>query len=626
MYISISNETFKKEKKLIELSYQLSEEEQEETTRIARDFQYAENVKNTPTRLLNDLTVVERERKDLETLNCYVAPKNTDENYWRSKAKKTTTREKVIKIFAKILNKILVPSVIAYDSENDENQSAGEVMARLLDWVIDNSDYTDVFFRAVFISGYSPISYIMHEYVNGKFVFKNIPLAEIFIANEFIKNIQEQPFVFRKRKIDFITAKQKWGKKDNFKYVKAGTVLLFNDTTNKYYASAESLKEARLVEEIIYWNKDEKLIYVYLNGVLIEKKPMKGDKYPFATLGYELIDGQYFYYKSFVNKLSPNQNILDEMYRLALDGTLLNNMPPTALYGSEVVDSGVVVPAGVVPLRDPNSKLEAFLPKGDLNATWGAIQKIEEDMQRDAQADFTVDRPNITAYQTAVLEEQAQIQLGFFGHMITNFVKDLGELVLENIIKHLTVGELMEIDGKNVLKYQKFLVSDAENNKKIKVEFEVPEQEEISREEKLLKSLKLLMEEKIKNQKIYKVNPKFFRELKYKLRVGVDALYSPSGKMMKALNLEGYERMVNNPLIVNDMESLYNVTRDLLVAQYKPNSVDKYVPSISKISNIQNQASQQASQQVEQQVEQQQPQTQKIKQGSLNKSISALVK
>jgi hypothetical protein len=639
MFISIQTEEYLKEKKLIASQYQPNDDEKKELARVIRDYTHAEGIKKSPKWMFNDVSVEQCYMDNLKAVNQYVPPKSTNrEDNWRAQTIRPMTRKEVIKLSAKITASILAPQVFAYNDDNDEDRESAQVMLELIQWVVDNSQYREVFFNAIYDSLVAPVSYVYQEYCNGKFVFQNVPLTEIHIGNEYIYNIQDQPYIFRTRDIDYVTAKKKWGKQENFKYVRPGVQNVISNDTHIYYAEVSPTNSDRLVNETIYWNKNEKIVRVYINGILIKSAPMSKESYPFVKLGYELIDGGNFaYYMSLVQKLKPSQQVLDETYNLALDGTILNNTPPAAIYGEQTFDTGIISPGIIIPLSNPNSKIEAFMPRADVGSTWAAIQRIEAEMIASSGADSNVSSPSMTAYQTAVLEERDKIQLGLFGKMVSNFVLDLGNLIVDDILRHLTVGKVMDIVGDNdLLKYQTFLVGDLAQGSTSKIQFFDINQETITEEELLMEKLKILTEEKSKNQKIYKVNPALFRDRKYKLRMSADAIFSPSGGMLRAYNLEGYDRMINNPLIANDLESLGNVTRDLLVSQYKPGAVDKYVPGVNKINKmIQSQEQQAVAGQGDQPmqggrqgnaqgVDDIMPDTDRQKQESLNKSVSNL--
>ncbi len=70
-------------------------------------------------------------------------------------------------------------------------------------------------------------------------------------------------------------------------------------------------------------------------------------------------------------------------------------------------------------------------------------------------------------------------------------------------------------------------------------------------------------------QRIYIVNPARFRELKYKIKVSVDQMEPKSKALEKALNLELYDRAIQNPLVDQD-----SITRDFLLDVYRPGESD----------------------------------------------------
>jgi len=129
--------------------------------------------------------------------------------------------------------------------------------------------------------------------------------------------------------------------------------------------------EQRLVEEVIYYNRIEDLELVYLNGVLVtasdEPNKRKDKKYPFSKLIYELIDeGKFFYGKSLAFKMAPDQEIIDQLYQMVIDGSFLKLMPPTAIYGEEQFNSSIVAP-GAITIMKENSKMEKIDIGTDIN-------------------------------------------------------------------------------------------------------------------------------------------------------------------------------------------------------------------------------------------------------------------
>jgi len=601
-FISISTKAYAEEEKLNKLNFTMTDDESEVLGRVIQDYDDAKVLKQKSLREFNDLSVENRQDEDQKTFNSYLPQKNeSDEDAWKAQTRRPTTRNKVITVAAKITANILSPHVFAQNEDDEEDKDAGKVMETIMQWVNENSNYEKVFLNSVISMLVNPCAYVYVGYEEPKYaddigyINKNIPVSEILLGSNYIEDIQDQPYIIRDRTIDYVTAKNKWGDVENFKYVKPGRELVFSTTDNEFYDREDNEQEDRQVNEVTYWNKSENLQITWVNGIPMTPMDNKMDrakgkysshKYPFIKGGYELVDeGRFAYYKSLVFKLTPEQDVLDELYNMALDGTLLNNFPPVSLIGEDVVESSVIAPGAVTSFDDPNTKLDILGQRADVNGSWNAIGNLEASMSDASQGAVSPEGlPQMTAFQTAVVEENNRVQLGLFGKMITRLVKEWGELILEDIVVHLPIIDMQKLDAGNPLRYKTILINNIETNDTTKIQFrsDLPE-ENITPEEDLMLQMKLLTESKKKNQTIYNVNPKLFRELKYKVRISPDTLFKPTAGILRAFNLEGYDRMVNNPLIANDQESLLNVTKDMLVSVYKPNSVEKYVPKTQAI-------------------------------------------
>lgn len=611
-FVSITNKKYVEEQKLERLTYEFTEEQREVFGRVLRDYTHAYTLKNEPLSEFNEVSVMERQDEDQRTFNTYIPPKDDSEDeYWKAQTRKPIIRNKVIAIAARITASILAPSVFARNEDNEEDQDAAKIMKNLMEYANSVSGYEYCFLNAVIAALVNPVAIVMTEYSDkyeDGFKDFNVPLDEILIANNYINNIQDQPFIFRDRNIDYSRAEAKYGHLDNFKYVKKGVRVAFDPSDDGFYQEEDPELEQRLVNEVIYWNKRENLQLVYLGGIPMfesdNKMDRKSEKYPLVWGGYELIDeGQFAYFKSLVFKLEPEDKMLNELYNMALDGTLLSIFPATALYGEEEIDSTVVAPGVTHSFSDPNTRLEQFYPRGDIAAGWNAANQIEASMAEGSQSTATAEGlPNRTAYEVATIEENSRVQLGLFGKMLVKFVREWGELRLEDIVTHMAVADVMKLDsGQDMLAYKSVLVQKPEGEKNVKIEFrsDLPEKP-FSKDDELAMQMDLLERSKKSGQSIYQVNPKFFRDLKFSVQVGVDQLFKPTGGILRAFNLEGYQAMANNPLIANDPESFANVTRDLLIAQYKPEAVDKYMPGPSKIEQVMEKQDQQEQQKAQQ--------------------------
>ena len=620
---SITTKEVAKEKKLMALQYKPTDEEMAVLGRVQRDYQQGITLRSEGWREFNDLSVLDRQSQDQQAFNAYIPPKDTsDDESWKAQTIRPITRNKVIAIAARITSVLIAPHVFAQNKDDAEDRDAAKVMEDIMEWANDQSGYVRVFLNAVIAMLVNPAACVQvdHQEVKRKvkdvqsngtwkekeivdedesgFQDQNVPIDEVLLGNMYVQDIQKQPFVIRDRNIDFQAAKLKWGHLENFKYVKPGIRASFCAENSSFYEDQDLSLQNRLVNEVVYYNRYEDLQLVFLSGVMVSKpdQPLKrkDKRLPLIWGGYEQIDeGQFAYFKSLVFKLAPEQAVVDEMWNMVLDGTFLSLMPPAAIYGQDHIDSSVVVPGSVTTFEDPNTKMEVFYPRGDTTAGINVIQQIEASMGEAGQSSLTAEQTrNSTAFGVATAEENARIQLGLFGKMIAQFVRDWGELRIGDIVQHVAVADAAKITTGGVLAYKTILIEKKDSKETTKIQFrsDLPE-EEITEEEQMMKDLERLSKAKQSGQKIYDVNPKLFRELKYKVRVSADALFQPAGAIMRALNLEGYDRMVQNPLITGDAESFTNVTKDMLVEQYKPGEADKYVPGANKVADLMKQLS-----------------------------------
>lgn len=586
------------------------------TAEVLSDYLAGQEIQTRTREEFNGRSLLEEINANQKAFNSYVPPRSSDpEDSWRAQTVRPVTRNKLISIAAHVTAAILYPNVFAQNSEDDEDKDASIVMRDLIEWTIDNSNYEKSFIQAVISALVDPAiileaqflevmrtvkiksgeknedgSYkytkkqILDEVLSGFKAFV-LPCQHLLIANIYEPDIQRQRFLIKDRYIDYKEAKLIHGEHASFIYVKPGVVTVFDDVSRTFYDVVDEEAKSRLVKETTYYCRADDLELVFVNGILMcaPDAPLKrNDKlYPFAKSGYEpLNNGQFFYLKSAANKLGSDQELVDTLYNLILDGTFLQLMPPMALYGSEDINSSVTIPGMVTSFRDPNTKLENIGPRSDIRAGLETIGMVERSIAQSSQDDIrsgNAQSGDRTAREIVLLEKNAQIQLGLFGKMIGFLVKDFGYLMIGDILQHMTVAQLDEITGET--RYKSFLLHDKMEDgqkitKKIKLAPELVGKADIGAEEMRQMQYELLAQEGgIDGKKrIYLVNPEMLPKLKYKVSVNVDEMNPKSKALERALGLEAYDRLIQNPLI--DQEA---VTRDFLIDSLRPGESDKYI-------------------------------------------------
>lgn len=592
-------------KKATVSAYSPSKKVKEVTAMVRRDYTTGYNIMNKGYTEFNHRSVIEETNRNQKAFNSYVPPRSDDpDESWRAQTVRPIVRNKLISIAAHVTASIIYPGVFAQNQNDEEDKAAAEVMRMLIEHVINNSNYEREFVNSVIQALTDPATIIMAEWQevirevkrmkdDGTYTKEEmldtfmsgwmasiVSIKELFISNIYESNIQKQRFLIRRKRIDYEDAKLAYGKYKNFKYVKPGVQVLYSDNNTTFYEQEDSTLNGGMVEEVTYWSRAYDLKLCFLNGVLITEhdapNPRNDKLYPFAKGGYEPINnGNFFYYKSAANKLGPDEDMVNTLYNMTLDGTFLSLMPPMALYGNEEIGSSVMVPGTITSLRE-NSKMEAIGPRSDLRAGLLAIDTVEksitESTQDGTQAGIGGDQTR-TAREIATLQENAKIALGLFGKFIGFLVKDIGVLMIGDIVQNMTMAEINQLTSpEEKLKYRSFLVPNQNSNGKsvtAKIQFT-----EDTGEDTLDNSFGIMEEEGgyKSDRRVYKVNPIEFRKLRYQIVVSPEMLTPKNKNLEKALNLEAYDRMIANPLV--DLDA---VTRDFLIETIKPGTADKYM-------------------------------------------------
>ena len=598
-------------------SYQPEPEVADLTDQIKKDFAIGDQNLRRSYEEFNNRSVIEEMNAGQKIFNSYIPPRSEDpDESWRAQTVRPLARNKMISIAAHVTANLIYPSLFAQNDKDEDDAMAAQVMSDIMEWVQERADYDRVFLFAVISMLYNPAAVMEVSYVKAMIKARKmaaegsstqevldelnsgiklglVPVDELLIANVREHYIQKQRFLGRKRYIDYDEAKSVYGKHENWQYVTPGVKSVYSSTDSAFYDIKDD-DNPTLIEEFTYYNRREDMEVTFLNGIYFGKKDitenyMKHRRtvllpdgevatipvYKFAKSGYEPIDEmRFFYYKSAAAKLGPDQDLIDTLYNMVIDGTFLSVMPPVNVFGSEEQDTGVVYP-GAVNYFSSEAKSEVMDIGRNINAGYNTLQMVEQSMSQSSQDDTRMGISaggSQTAFEISRMEQNAAVQLGLFGKMIGFLVRDLSELIIDDIIMHLTVAQMNEVIGGEVaMKYNTFLIkekSDKGTKTKKKIEFtdEIMGDVDIK-----AKQLELLKREK-DNERILLVNPYQFARMKYMVSVNADAVIGKSKFTEKTLKLEGYDRMIQNPMV--DQQA---VTKDFLVETFAEGETEKYM-------------------------------------------------
>lgn len=596
--------------------FQPSEAVKTLTQQVKQDYQTGHLINHRVFREFNDMSLIQRMDADQKAWNSYVKPKSDDpDEGWRWNGVRPVTRNKIISIAAHLTATILFPNVFAQNDQDEDDREAAEVMRYMIEWNIRNSNYELAFLHFVISALVNPISYMKAEFAdvmqkvkdkleNGEITTEEavddvmsgfnvfvLPADGIMISNPYEPELQRQRFIIRKRFIGFDEAQGLYGDHPNFEYISPGVKTLYNDQDGMFYQQKNDEVDT-LVEEVIYYNRREDIEVIYVDGIYLgdtnpEENRMKHrtnknkPKYPFVKLIFESIDESFFFGRSSAMKLADDQELTDRMWQMVMDGTFLQVMPPIGVYGEETISSNVMFPGSVTNFgRD--SQAAPLTTGGNLNAGLQALELVKGSMEESSQSDIRQgiqSKGNQTAWEIARLEENARIQLGLFGKMLGKAVKDFGELMVDLIIHNQTVAEVEGVLAGDVrMKFRTFLLEDqVQDGKKITRKINFDENligKKMTEEDRIKESFKIMEQEGGLDSKsrIYKVNPEKFSRLNFKIFIEPDKLMPKTEAFEKAIKLEAYDRMIQNPYV--DQEA---VTRDFLVETVAKGESDKYM-------------------------------------------------
>lgn len=606
-------------------AYNPSKQVKERLAMMSKDFSVGETIMNQQyeefgrkvgTGPTNNaiMTLVERNNENQRRFNNYIPPKSLDPDLsWHAQTIRPITRNKIISIVAHITANILYPNIIAQNDSDQEDKEFSMVMRDTVEWVCQQMKYEDTFINAVQDMCVSPALIMYVDYAEVKKQIKDIqedgtwkwkeivntlysgffssivPVDELYIGNIYEPNIQRQPFIIRRKMISYEAAQQKYGHLSEFKkYVQPGLRTFFSTSDNSFYEQYDEELQDRLVEEVTYYNYAEDLELRTIGGILVDdpdrplqrKSKEEGLPYPFVKGFYESYNSKFFYGMALAQKLSPDQDVVDTLYNMIIDGTYLQLMPPINVYGVSEMEEANFNPSGVNTFADPNTKVEPMQIGNNLSAGLNVLQKVEgslSESSQDPRGAGLAGGGSETKYEVQRLEQNAKTVLGRTGKMVASVVRDFGELLVLLIVQHIPIATISEVAGdESRLKFPTLFLPDREEDgKKVSRQIDFTnELPEASSEEELKQiqedeSFNIAEQELDTGMSLVKVRPDTFRRMKYLTRVEPDFI-DKATKFSKRLML--YDRGIQNPII--NQETLLKET---LLKELSPGEEDKFI-------------------------------------------------
>lgn len=511
-------------KALAESSYQPPEEVLKLFTQVQTDYLNNWALQNRPFNEFDQVSLLQRTNLDQQTFGAFVGATFLPATQsWRWRGRKNTARNKIIGILAHVISGMLYPFVYAYNEENKEDKMTAKVMRILIENHLKKANYEMKFLfmmlsalvnPAIFVeveyvealqkiktklkSGDYKVEYVVDELLSG-IGLNIIPIDSLLLADFFTFDLQRQPNIIRVRRISYDEARSIYkGKyvidgKDQFDYVEAGKTKIVQSGQSKQivYDVDWTTADQNYVQEITAYYKPEDLEVTFVSGVFMgnhkdvynsnpfkhRRMSMIGNEfksipvYPFAKSGFEPLDpnGRFAYYKSAAFKEFWDDASLNRMYQLAQDGTFLDVIKPIFGSGVASLNADAMVPGNFIGMP-AGAEVTPYQLSPNVNAALALMRQNTDDLSLSTQDALQsgMAEKGVTATASIKAEQNAKVIMNVFSTMVADLVRQIGDLVIDDIIAHTTVGEVDATIPESLnMKYKTIRLQSKENGKDV---------------------------------------------------------------------------------------------------------------------------------------------------------------
>ncbi len=602
--------------------YQPSTEIKELEMEAHKDLIHGDMLLSRPFREFNNYSLIQRASLDQKDwLAWSPEPSSNPDEAWMFTGTSNVTRNNIISMAAHIAQKVIFPGATAQDDAQQEDKDAAYVARALLEYNFRKADYQQTFLYAVISGMVNPVTYYKADYceaymdilegTNSNYTRKRVlddamsgfqhyllPTEEVLISNPYCFDIHKQKVLIHRRRVSYAEARGYYGDHPNWVHVNPGIMPVYNAGDALFYNVRDPLQD-NMVEICTYKYRTIDLEFdevnrIYMGNPNTEFNPFKHrtnknkPAYNIAKFGAEPIDAKRFWaYKSIAAKLSNDKELVDRMRQNAVDASTLATFPSIFTMGAGKIDQSVLKPATVTDL-DKNAKVQP-VTVANPTASWNAMKQAEQDIDSASNPSyFTLPQGSggkKTALEIQLLQQNALINLTVISTMLGSMVKDIGRIVLDDILRYQTIGEIGEItNGIPTLLYKSYNVAKTKDGKSMtdKIVFtDAYSGQQMTKKEKERAEI-ALHEKNGDDMHVWEVNPSKFVSLNFEIVVEPDELLAKDSISVAKMKQDIYDKASVNQLFLQDPEKMGILLRDLLFEPVFHGDASKYIPDSTK--------------------------------------------
>ena len=575
-------------------AYQVSPDVAEFTSIVQKDYARGDEILNKPSTELNNRSVIDDMNRGQRMFNAFVDEDIEDPaEAWKWRGTRSMARNKGIGMHAQLTAAMLIPGFSAQNEQDEIDRDFSNVMRDIVEWMTlpQNSDYQSSFVSLVIGMIESPVVYLGAEYrevmqkikerteqgYTTKEVLDEVlsgykapvfSADQILISNAYERNIQKHRFIVKRRYIEYGEAEALYSEHENWVFVQPGIKSIYADEGLFYDVKDDD--HPQLVAEEIYLNRRDDTEVCFLNGIYmgasnVDANPIRHrdnrgtPKYNVIPFGYHRIGQHYFYYKSMMNAVGWDNLLYDAMSEVIMNNAILEQDPPTAVSGSDKVDTDINFPGAVVAFADKDTRAQAIFPPKNFAVGFQALMATKDSIDDATLSDTQMGQlpqAEQKAYTVAQAQANAKKMLAGTAKSLAESVTAYGPLMADIALNHLTVPQIDEITGGGTrMKYRKFILEkQMMDGKEVSKEILFDEAligKELSKKEVEGRSLKLLTEIGYPDHKkhVFVVNPHLFSKLRYLCRIDPEEMFPKSAETMQAMLVSLYQLLAADPYI-----------------------------------------------------------------------------